>query len=72
MIFHADSESDLKTSPNQLKNPILSKIQFLSYFDLKNRNSFVLGLFKNTRVVGFDAASSTFQSGAASGRVAAS
>ena len=30
MIFHADSESDLKTSPNQIKNPILLKIEFLS------------------------------------------
>ena len=27
MILHADSESDLKTSPNQVKNPILSKNQ---------------------------------------------
>ena len=35
MIFHADSESDLKTSPNQVKNSILSKIRFLWYFDLK-------------------------------------
>ena len=25
MIFHADSESDLKTSPNQVKNLILLK-----------------------------------------------
>ena len=28
MIFHADSESDLKTSPNQVKNPILLKSDF--------------------------------------------
>ena len=35
MIFHADSESDLKTTPNQVNNPILSKILFLWYFDLK-------------------------------------
>ena len=35
IIFHADSESDLKTSPNQVKNKILSKIRFLWYFDLK-------------------------------------
>ena len=28
MIFHAESESDLKTSPNQVKNPILLKIRF--------------------------------------------
>ena len=35
MIFHADSESDLKTSPNQVKNKILSNIRFLWYFDLK-------------------------------------
>ena len=35
MIFYADSESDLKTSPNQVKNQILSKIKFLWYFDLK-------------------------------------
>ena len=35
MIFHADSESDLKTNPNQVKNQILSKICFLWYFDLK-------------------------------------
>ena len=35
MIFHADSESDLKTTPNQIKNQILSKIRFLWYFDLK-------------------------------------
>ena len=35
MIFHADSESDLKTTPNHVKNKILSKIRFLWYFDLK-------------------------------------
>ena len=35
MIFHADSDSDLKTSPNQIKNHISSKIRFLWYFDLK-------------------------------------
>ena len=35
MIFHADSESDLKTTPNHVKNPILSKTKFLWYFDLK-------------------------------------
>ena len=35
MIFHADSESDLKTIPNQVKYHILSKIRFLWYFDLK-------------------------------------
>ena len=28
MIFHADSESDLKTSPNQVKNMISSKSDF--------------------------------------------
>ena len=35
MIFHADSESDLKTTPNHVKKHILSKIRFLWYFDLK-------------------------------------
>ena len=35
MVFHADSESDLKTTPNQVKNQILSKILFLWYFDRK-------------------------------------
>ena len=35
MIFHADSESDLKTTPNHVKNQILIKILFLWYFDLK-------------------------------------
>ena len=29
MNFHADSESDLKTSPNHIKNLILSKNRFL-------------------------------------------
>ena len=33
MIFHADSEADLKTSPNQVKNPILLKIRFLEKFE---------------------------------------
>ena len=33
MIFHADSESDLKTSPNHVKNPILLKIQFYQKSD---------------------------------------
>ena len=35
MMFHADSESDLKTTPNQVKNQMLSKIKFLWYFDLE-------------------------------------
>ena len=34
MIFHADSESDLKTMSNQVKKHILAKIRFLWYFDL--------------------------------------
>ena len=33
MIFHADSESDLKTRPNHVKNPILLKFLFF----MKNR-----------------------------------
>ena len=28
MIFHADSESDLKTTPNQVKNPIKKRFHF--------------------------------------------
>ena len=35
MMFHADSESDFKSSPNQVKNQILSKNRFTWYFDLK-------------------------------------
>ena len=36
MIFHADSESDLKTSPNQVKNQILSKSDFYGTSTLKS------------------------------------
>ena len=36
MIFHADSESDLKSNPNLFKNAFLvTKIKFLWYVDLK-------------------------------------
>ena len=35
MSFHADSEFDFKTTPNQVEKQILSKIRFLCYFDLK-------------------------------------
>ena len=35
MLFHADSESDLKTTPNQVKSLILSNVLILWYFDLK-------------------------------------
>ena len=50
MIFHADSESDLKTSPNQVKNQILSKIRFLWYFDLKFPLRFDAGKLKPSRM----------------------
>ena len=52
MIFHADSESDLKTTPNQVKNQILSKIRFLWYFDLKFPLRYLFKIRSLVRYVG--------------------
>ena len=53
MIFHADSESDLKTTPNQVKNQILSKIIFLWYFDLTFSEGRVLRIHPAYKIFDF-------------------